>query len=448
LKTISKILMMFLFLGGMTAFQSCSDDDPPPPPPPVLSTEANILTFTFAEQTGPAIINATAATVEIEVEGGTDLTSLSPDFTVSEGASASPVSGTEGDYSSNVTITVTAEDGTTTKGWTVNVSEAGVVSEETDILTFTLPEQTGDAVINADTHTIGIEVAKWTNLTSLTPTFTLSAGATSDPASETEGDYSTEVTITVTAEDGTTIQDWIVNVSEAPSSDTEILLFGLAEQTSLAAIDRTTHTVDIEVVNGTDLTNLTPTFMLSIGASSEPVSETAGNYSSAVTITVTAEDGITTQDWTVNVTEATAGVSDKTDILSFEMPEQITDPTIDGNNHKVTVTVPVGTNTSILTPTFTLSPGATSVPVSGIASDYSEEFTITVTAEDGTTVQDWTVEVIAVDDLNSLFCNENLCTNDPGLQQECQDFLLVCLATQSQFDYDECLITAISLCSD
>ena len=27
MKTIAKILMIFLFLGGMTAFQSCSDDD-------------------------------------------------------------------------------------------------------------------------------------------------------------------------------------------------------------------------------------------------------------------------------------------------------------------------------------------------------------------------------------------------------------------------------------
>jgi hypothetical protein len=39
------------------------------------------------------------------------------------------------------------------------------------------------------------------------------------PASGTASDYSSEVTITVTAEDATTTQDWIVNVSEIVGVD-------------------------------------------------------------------------------------------------------------------------------------------------------------------------------------------------------------------------------------
>jgi hypothetical protein len=411
----------------------------------------DILTFSFPEETGAADIDNDAHTIDIEVENGTNLTALTSTFTLSAGATSVPASGTEGDYSSPVTITVTAEDGTTTQEWTVNVTESGpVLSDATDIITFTLPEQMGNAEIDDVNHTISIEVENGTDLTKLTPIFSLSEGATSEPASETEGDYSSPVTISVTAEDGTTVQDWIITVTEAEpelSDAADILIFLIPEQTSLAEIDFTNHAISIEVVNGTDLTSLTPTFLISIGASSNPESGTTGDYSGPVTITVTAEDGTTTQDWAVNVSEAAAGLSDKTDILSFEMPEQITDPLIEGDKHQVTVSVPTGTNLSILTPTFTLSPGATSVPVSGTTGDYSDTVTITVTAEDGMTTQDWTIQVLTVDDLDpALFCDANLCADQPGLQQECQDFLAVCLATNPQTDYDECLIAALSIC--
>jgi len=310
MKKIKKIFTLLLLTG--LVFSCSSDDDPEPVQPPVQSTEANILTFTLTDQTDPATINASAATVEIEVENGTDLSSLSPSFTVSAGASASPASGTSGDYSSQVTITVTAEDGTTTKAWSVDVSEAtaDVESSDTDILTFSLPEETGDATIDDTAHTIAIEVANGTDLTMLTPTFTISDGATADPASGTQGDYSSDVTITVTAEDGTTMQDWTVNVTEEAamaSSDTDILTFSLPEETGGEIIDYIAHTIAIEVANGTDLTMLTPTFTISDGATADPASGTQGDYSSEVTITVTAEDGTTMQDWAVNVTEASGG---------------------------------------------------------------------------------------------------------------------------------------------
>jgi hypothetical protein len=57
------------------------------------------------------------------------------------------------------------------------------------------------------------------------------------------------------------------------------------------------------------------------------------------------------------------------------------------------------------------------------------------------------VDVYNVEDFDaSIFCDENLCTTDEALQQECQDFLISCLLTQSGKDYDECLITALSIC--
>ena len=384
-----KKFFTLLLLTGLVF--SCSDDDPPPPPAPVLSTEANILTFTLTDQTGPATLNASAATVEIEVENGTDLSSLSPAFTVSAGASASPASGTSGDYSSAVTITVTAEDGTTTKGWTVNVTEAP--ASTTDILTFTMPGQTSAADINSDDHTVTIEVAEGTDVTSLAPTFTISEGATSDPVSETEGDYTNPVIITVTAEDGTTSQDWTVTVSVATGQGdgTDILTFSYAHEQQPAVIDAVNHTIDLVVKNDQDLTRIYPYWSMSEGATSVPLSGSFDDYSSPFIITVTAEDGTTTQEWTVNASIADPG--NDTDILAFNIAEETGNAIINDIAHTIAIEVENGTDLTDLTPIWTLSDGATSSPESGTTSDYSSEFTITVTAQDGTTTQDWAVNV-------------------------------------------------------
>ncbi|MCF8380704.1 MAG: DUF5018 domain-containing protein [Bacteroidales bacterium] len=87
------------------------------------NTEANILTFVLAEQTGDAIIDAGAHTVAIEVATGTNLTNLSPTITLSEGATVSPASGVAQDFTNPVTYTVKAEDGTTTQAWVVTVTK-------------------------------------------------------------------------------------------------------------------------------------------------------------------------------------------------------------------------------------------------------------------------------------------------------------------------------------
>lgn len=87
------------------------------------------------------------------------------------------------------------------------------------------------------------------------------------------------------------------------SSATDIVLFTLPQETGSAVINATNHTVTLEVANGTDLTSLVPYIEISFGASINPTSGTARNFTSPVTYTVTAEDGTTTQEWTVTVTQ-------------------------------------------------------------------------------------------------------------------------------------------------
>ncbi|MCP4314352.1 MAG: hypothetical protein GY790_24115, partial [Bacteroidetes bacterium] len=276
--------------------------------------------------------------------------------------------------------------------WEVDVTDEADGSREKDILSFILDEQTGDAEINDLAHNIEIEVVDGTDLTNLTPTWTLSEGATSDPLSGTSGNYSDIFTIEVSAENGST-QNWEVDVTDEVdgSREKDILSFILDEQTGEAEINDLAHNIEIEVVNGTDLTNLTPTWTLSEGASSDPLSGTPGNYSDIFTITVTAENG-SEQPWEVDVTEAEVEESNEKDILTFILDEQTGKADIDDLVHNVEIEVVDGTDLTNLTPTWTLSEGATSDPVSGTPGDYSDIFIIMVTAENGSE-QPWEVDV-------------------------------------------------------
>ncbi|MCK4344529.1 MAG: hypothetical protein KAX05_04525, partial [Bacteroidales bacterium] len=105
------------------------------------SSENDILSFSFAEQTGAATINNLNHTVDIEVAYGTDVTGLVATFTLSTGASATINSVTQesgvttNDFTNPVTYTVEAEDGST-QDWLVTVTIESALSSEKDILTY------------------------------------------------------------------------------------------------------------------------------------------------------------------------------------------------------------------------------------------------------------------------------------------------------------------------
>lgn len=92
------------------------------PAEPSLSPEANIITFTFAEQYAPAAVDYSDTTISITVVVGTSLTALIPTITVSPGATVNPTSGTPQDFTTPLVYTVTSSDGLSIKNWTVTVT--------------------------------------------------------------------------------------------------------------------------------------------------------------------------------------------------------------------------------------------------------------------------------------------------------------------------------------
>ena len=266
-----------------------------------LIPEAEILAFYLEEQTDNAVIDQEEGTIDIEVVFGTDITALSPSITASLNATVDPASGEEVNFTDPVTYTVTALGGLDTKEYTVTVSMAQ--NSEAEILSFSLPELMSDSMIDSEGATVWAEVVFGTDVTSLSPSITVSEGATIDPESGEETDFSDPVEYTVTAEDGT-IKTWSVSVTVAANTAADILMFELDEQTGPAEIDMDEQEIHIEVEFGTDVTALSPSITISDNATIDPMSGVPQDFTEPVVYTVTAEDLATMKEWTVFVTVA------------------------------------------------------------------------------------------------------------------------------------------------
>jgi hypothetical protein len=162
------------------------------------------------------------------------------------------------------------------------------------------------------------------------------------------------------------------------SSACDILSFKVDATTWTVNGLNITHVYPPETTEGT----LTPTITLSPGATVSPASGVAQNFftGQGVKYTVTAEDGVTTKEYTV---KATRTQYSGCDILSFKVDTATW--TLSGTN--ITYVYPPETTEGTLTPTITLSPGATVSPASGVAQNFFAEGGVayTVTAQNGTT---------------------------------------------------------------
>ncbi len=98
-------------------------------------------------------------------------------------------------------------------------------NDATDILTFTVDGMVGNATIDATNHTVEVTVNSTVNLSSVEPTISVSDGATISPSGV--QDFTGSVTYTVSAEDNSTTQDWVVTLSLLPlgMNDQEIALY-------------------------------------------------------------------------------------------------------------------------------------------------------------------------------------------------------------------------------
>ena len=343
--------------------------------PNAKSTDAGVTSVKVAGVTAASGEN-NAYTVTVPY--GTDVTADSFEITRSDNKSsitAGPTKGEDGVWS----FTVTAEDGTTSKTYTVTVSSAAAPkSNNADVSSVKVANVTATA---GENNSYTVTVPYGTTVTASSFEIVKSdAGATVGALTH-EGNV---WTFTVTAEDGTTAKTYTVTVSSAAapkSNNADVSSVKVANVTATAG-ENNSYTVTVPY--GTTVT----------ASSFEIVKSDAGATVGALThegnvwtFTVTAEDGTTSKTYTVTVSFAAAPKSSNADVASVKVANVTATA---GENNSYTVTVPYGTN--VTSSSFAIVPNHSGATV-GALTRSGNVWSFTVTAEDGTTSKTYTVTV-------------------------------------------------------
>jgi uncharacterized protein (DUF2141 family) len=172
---------------------------------------------------------------------------------------------------------------------------------------------------------------------------------------------STPISIVVTAEDGVTQKTYTVNVTRAAENSKEItsFVFRKADNPTIlhdfaGVIHAATHTIGVNVANGTDLVGLKPTLEIT-GISVSPASGLSQNFSSQVTYTVMAGNS-SQQAYEVTVsvlplaTVSGTVTLDPFDAGAITKPSQVT---IHNSDSSFTQTISLAWNGSTATYAFT-----------------------------------------------------------------------------------------------
>ena len=265
-------------------------------------------------------------------------------------------------------------------------------SKEAQIKTFQFDGQSKVAKIDNNNKTIHYTVAHGTNITALTATATFSAKASISPEPKTARNYTKPQTFTVTAEDGETKSKYTVTVKIAPSTDAQITNFTVNgnEATIKQGNRLITYQFPYKANNPTDLSNLTVTYTLSRGATISPIPTANKDYSAERTFTVRAQNGSTTTDYTVRITNAP---SNEAVITKFQFTGTSEEATIDEDNKTITYNFHANKDITALTATVEKSSGATITPDPTQALNYTDGQTFTITSADKSKTVSYKVSV-------------------------------------------------------
>ncbi|WP_165750484.1 Ig-like domain-containing protein [Cellulophaga sp. Z1A5H] len=250
---------------------------------------------------------------------------------------------------------------------TISFEVVDELSTEKEITSFIINGVAG-TIVGTD---ITIELPEGTDVTALVPVI-IHTGASISPESETSQDFTNPVIYTVTAQDQT-IQEYTVTLTVEGNDTKDITDF------IIDGVDGIIVGTNISVTlpEGTDVTALSPT-VTHTGASINPTSGVAQDFTNPVEYAVTATDG-TTKMYSVTVS-LTPALSSDNDITSF---------VIDGvagviSGTTITVTLPAGTDVSALSPTIDHE-GNSINPASETPQDFTTPVNYTVTAIDSST---------------------------------------------------------------
>ena len=261
---------------------------------PIISSDATLSALTY---NGISVPNFSANTLSYEVElpaGTTTIPTVAA--TKNDTKASDPVITQATALPGNATVTVTAEDGTTTKTYTITFT---VASSAPKVTNATWTNIKGTATIDQVNKTITGKVIHGSSLTAIDPTFTGDNVASWTP--NTAQNFSNgAVNYTFKSSTNETTV-YAVTITEAPAVSTDATLSSLTYGgTSVPNFSPNTYTYNIELTAGI---KTPPTIAATPNNRSADVQITqAQSVPGSGKVEVTAEDGETKLTYTINYT--------------------------------------------------------------------------------------------------------------------------------------------------
>jgi len=301
--------------------------------PPVLSTDASLQNLSVATTKGGTnlLTSFTSATLTYSVTLPTRTTKVFVTATPIQSKASvtySPVAGTDGGIvltaNNQVTVTVTAPDGKTTKTYILNFSITPNPVLDASLKSLSVATTSGgpNLFTSFTSTTLSYSITLPTGTTKVFLTATANAAGASVtylPVAGTDGgialpDYNNQVTVTVKATDNNTTKTYILNFSITPAQSTDAslkslsvaitsgganLLTGFTSATLSYSVTLPTGTTKVFVTATPNATGASITYL--------PAAGTDGGINlltnNQVTVTVKATDNKTTKAYTVTVTK-------------------------------------------------------------------------------------------------------------------------------------------------
>ena len=400
---------------------------------------SSVVTYTDAVPYGTAsltvtpTVNESHATVQVKLNSGAFASVPSGS---ASGALAVPAYGS----TSTVTVRVTAQNGAT-QDYTIQVSQAAPSSDAT-LQGLAVSGASLSPAFAPATVAYAATLSNGTPSFTVTPTVTeshatvqvkqdsgsfaiVASGTASGPlAAPSAGGATTVITVRVTAQDGATTKDYAITVDQTAALSTDATLQSLTISDGSLSPAFTTGTLSYTAVlpNPTTTFTVTPTSadthatiqvdqdgggfatVPSGTASGTLTAPAAGGATTTITVRVTAQDGVTTQEYQVIVTQAAPSTDATLQALAVS-PGSLT-PAFDSATFGYTAVLPYPTATFTVTPTAN-EPHATiqvdqdgtpvgSAPVTLNAPSAGGAPTVIVvhlTAQDGIATQDYAISV-------------------------------------------------------
>lgn len=324
--------------------------------------------------------------------------------------------------SNSIPVVVTAQDGSTTKTYTINVTRAAA-STDANLSNFTISAGTLSPTFSSGTTSYTANVAN--NVTSLTVTPTTSSAnstVTVNGTTVTSGSTSGSIPLAVgnntistvvTAQDGSTTKTYTLTVTRATASSTDATLSNLTinQGTLSPTFASGTTSYSASVAYTVTSINVTPT--VNQGNATVTVNGTTTTSGSAqsiplavgsnsISVVVTAQDGSTTKTYTLIVNRAAA--STNANLSGLAISQGTLTPTFASGTTSYSANVSNATTSITLTPTVADSTATVTVNGTAVTSGNasgsialavgSNTINTTVTAQDGTTTKSYVVTVI------------------------------------------------------